>query len=427
VSARRRAATAAGQVILWLLPPDRRDWVEALWAESRTLPSGQECLSWRAGAAALIAREAIRGWRSPGRITFLAAAALAAFACWPGSSASTATVADRADVVAAVVMLAVVGWLARRLFGAVRTGWLPRVVRAAGYGAILALLPAQAVAVRYCYGVVGSHPFLRRYDAASLHGGVGLGVIMAFFLLILSGSVLAVLWATSARGRVTSGALTLAVGLGLVLGACGYLSAPLGPRATTGIDAVNPWLPRSWLGWVTIADWVLLFAGPALLGPVAGLCFAGQGDRGSLPGRRFIQCLCVGVLANVVAALTATVMASATIAAALTFPSAANWLDRGADLKGTAAYLWGLNAVGSESAYLIVCLCVPFVGLVVGVAVGALAFGREVLAGGQSPSAGGGGGRGDGGPPRDPAPRAPAAPQGGRAPEVPDRHPVLTG
>jgi hypothetical protein len=59
----------------------------------------------------------------------------------------------------------------------------------------------------------------------------------------------------------------------------------------------------------------------------------------------------------------------------MNYAAAANWLDHGANLTSTAAYLWDLNASGSEGAYLIVCLCVPLVGLVVSGIVGALVFG----------------------------------------------------
>jgi hypothetical protein len=40
-------------------------------------------------------------------------------------------------------------------------------------------------------------------------------------LFVLAGSALAVLWLTPARSRVSGRALALAVGFGLVFGACG--------------------------------------------------------------------------------------------------------------------------------------------------------------------------------------------------------------
>jgi hypothetical protein len=409
VSGRGRVARHAGRAILWLLPAQRRDWVEALWAESAALPPGQARARWRAGAMWLVAGEALGGWRAPGAVAFTVAAALAAAGCWPGSAANVVTATVWFNVVAVVAVLGGMGWLAGRAFGPARARWLPRAVRAAVYGAILALLPALAVASRYGYGVVGAHPFLLRYDVAKVHPGPPFLLIEGIVLFVLAGCALAVLGLTSARSQVSGRALALAVGFGLLLGACGYLSAPLGPRDTTGIDAVNPWLPGSWTGGLAVADWVLVFAGPALLGPIAGFCFGGRGDRASLPDRRFVQCLCVGVVGSVVAVITATVAASATIAVALEFPAAANWLDHGANLTGTAAYLWGLNAAGSEGAFPLVWVCVPLVGLVVSGVVGALTFGRELLLGREPPpgsggDGGGGGGRGRGGPPRDPAP-----------------------
>jgi hypothetical protein len=75
VSARARAAAVAGRVVLWLVPAGRRDWVAALWAESAALPAGRERARWRAGGAWLVTREALRAWRAPGRIAFVAAAA----------------------------------------------------------------------------------------------------------------------------------------------------------------------------------------------------------------------------------------------------------------------------------------------------------------------------------------------------------------
>jgi hypothetical protein len=162
-------ATVAGRVILRLLPARRRDWVEALWAESAALAPGRERARWRAGAMWLVAREALGGWRTPGTLAFTVAAVLAAAGCWPGSAANVVTATIWFNVIAVVAVLGGTGWLAGRFFGPARARWLPRAVRAAVYAAILALLPAVAVANRYDYDVVGTHPFLRRYDVV---GGV---------------------------------------------------------------------------------------------------------------------------------------------------------------------------------------------------------------------------------------------------------------
>jgi ABC-type xylose transport system permease subunit len=50
-------------------------------------------------------------------LVFLAATAGLVWAGWPGAAANPATLINRIDVIAAVVMLAGLPWLARRLFG----------------------------------------------------------------------------------------------------------------------------------------------------------------------------------------------------------------------------------------------------------------------------------------------------------------------
>ena len=52
--------------MMWLLPPGRRDWAEAVWAEAHEVPPG---LAWRAGGMWVLVREALRPRRlgGPGR------------------------------------------------------------------------------------------------------------------------------------------------------------------------------------------------------------------------------------------------------------------------------------------------------------------------------------------------------------------------
>ena len=420
-----RTAAAAGRAVLWLLPAGR-DWVKALWAESAALPPGRERARWRAGAAWLVAREALGAWRTPGRIGFMAAAALAAAGCWPGSPASTATAIDRADAVAAVAMLAGLALFARRCLGPARASWLARAVRAGAYAAIMALIVAKTAAERYCYAVAESHAWFRRYYVvAQLPTGISHWIAEAVYLLILGCCMLVVLWATSAGARFASGALGLAVGLGLTLGVGMYLSAPLGPQGTAAVgvwQSTNPWLTRPWLTAVVFVNWALLLAGPVVIGPVAGRRVHAPGDNETLTDRRFIQCIALGMLATVIAVLVMTVGADGTIAVALRSPGAANWLNHGQDLTGTAAYLRNLNAGESEFEYILLCAGILVTCFVVSLVGAVVVF----AAAGEEPPPGSGG-RGDGGPPRGEVPPALSPPQGGRAPEVPERQPALAG
>src|SRR5262249_24865206 len=53
-----RGCAAAGRAAARLLPAERREWAEALWAEAHQVPPGLPRLAWRAGGLRLIAREA---------------------------------------------------------------------------------------------------------------------------------------------------------------------------------------------------------------------------------------------------------------------------------------------------------------------------------------------------------------------------------
>jgi hypothetical protein len=52
-----RIAAAAGRGAMRLVPADRRDWAEAVWAEAREAPAGWPRLAWRAGGLGLIVKE----------------------------------------------------------------------------------------------------------------------------------------------------------------------------------------------------------------------------------------------------------------------------------------------------------------------------------------------------------------------------------
>src|SRR5260370_28318292 len=76
-------------------------------------------------------------------LVFLAATAGLVWAEWPGAPANPATLINRVDVIAAVVMLAGLPWLARRGFGPAGDSWLARVVRGGGFAAGFSLVVVQ--------------------------------------------------------------------------------------------------------------------------------------------------------------------------------------------------------------------------------------------------------------------------------------------
>src|SRR6185437_2013222 len=105
VSRLSRALAAAGRGAAWLLPPGRRDWIAAVWAEAHEVPPGLPRLAWRAGGIWMLARETARPRRLTKAALFTAAAAAAAGAAWPAPEAGHAAV-SRFHVIATVLLLA---------------------------------------------------------------------------------------------------------------------------------------------------------------------------------------------------------------------------------------------------------------------------------------------------------------------------------
>ena len=80
----RRVVAAAARAAGWLLlPPGRRDWAAAVWAEAHAVPPGLPRLAWRAGGIWMLAREALRPRRLAKAALFAVAATAAAWVAWP--------------------------------------------------------------------------------------------------------------------------------------------------------------------------------------------------------------------------------------------------------------------------------------------------------------------------------------------------------
>ena len=127
-----------------LVPAERRDWAEALWAEAGEVPPGLTRLAWRAGGMRRIAREALLMRRAGRLLVFAAAAAWVAWAAWPGPAVNVATTVARVDVVTVLLVLAGLPLLVRWLFGSAVPGPMARVLRAGTYAAVLVLTVAKA-------------------------------------------------------------------------------------------------------------------------------------------------------------------------------------------------------------------------------------------------------------------------------------------
>jgi hypothetical protein len=142
-----------------LLPAERRDWAEAVWAEAHAVPPGWPRLAWRAGGVWLTAKEAKMVRWIGSRLVFAAAAGAAAWAAWPPGDAAMV----RADVIATVLLLAGLPLLTRWLLGPPANRAAQRL-RACCYAAVLALMPAKAAIELFLGAVPRGGIDLHTYD-----------------------------------------------------------------------------------------------------------------------------------------------------------------------------------------------------------------------------------------------------------------------
>src|SRR5947199_802824 len=133
-----RAVAAAGRgAARLLLPGGRRDWVEAVWAESYEVPPGLPRLAWRAGGSWMVAREVLMPRRLVKVVLFAAAAAAAAWVAWPSPAVGHALI-GRVGVIVTVLLLAGLPPLARRICGPASASRAGRAARVFCCAAILA-------------------------------------------------------------------------------------------------------------------------------------------------------------------------------------------------------------------------------------------------------------------------------------------------
>ena len=392
-----------------LVPAERRDWAEALWAEADEVPPGLARLAWRAGGMRLIAREALLMRRAGRSLVFAAAAAWVAWAAWPGPAGNVATAVARVDVVTVLLVLAGLPLLARWLFGPAAAGPMARVLRAGAYAAVLALTVAKGRVEQ----VVNAPPVVA-YQAT--HGGLPPLSYTWFtetvFLLIVAGYVAAILVMTARRSPVAPATLAIGTGAGVLLGVVMCAVTPLG--LTNG--ATEPWLAGSAIDPVVALAWILLLGGPIVAGGMAGRRYRGPGSPEQAVNAKVWQGVAAGFLATGVGALIVAVLGTGTVAMMPRAGWLLRWLYPGQHLLAAVArhreLMAGMNASGYGTlGYGWILLAFPVIGLILGAS--GSSWVHNVTSGDPDSPPGGGPGSGGGGPP-GPEP-APDPPGGGQA------------
>jgi hypothetical protein len=360
----RQVMAAAGRGAARLLPPGRRDWVAAIWAEAHEVPPGPARLAWRAGGAWVLAREALL-LRRFGRVAlFAVAASAAAWAAWPRPGVGHVA-EGRFSAIATVLLVAILPLLARRFFGPASPGRISRSLRVLCYAAILALLPAftfllvfnSVLPVQPAYQRIFCNDRCTGVPGRSSGGPTWQGEILIMLLII--GYVGVTIFLTSRRSQITRSTLAIGTGTGLLFGMVMFAVDPLGLNKW----ATNPWLPGSTADPLVVLAWILLFGGPAVAAVLAGRrC---RGPDGARPpyNARIGQGIAAGVLANGLAAMFTTVLGTGTTLLMLKSPWLLHWLNHGRHMTPFVTYRYEFYTVNHTGAYVLMLMSFPVIGL----------------------------------------------------------------
>ncbi len=382
-----RAITGLARCSVRIVPTERREWAEAVWAEADEVPAHQR-LSWVAGGVWTVTRQAgiVRRigywlgvaatavgasemvslvWRGAGVAPGFRSVSVPQLSLGTGIYVDPNTTGDfRSLAITTVVMLAALPWVARRrgAFGPASDSPAARVVRVGGCAAICVLVLvlarlAQTLGEDLATGgalmgaivtsltvilVVATRLWLRGQGHTAeaevkvlLALGFGVAVLILFFVGGTSELITAYaagIFAVTARGaRIAPPTLAFGAGAGAVGGLTWYAAARTG----------SPWL--------TLIVAVTVLAAPTAAGAAAAWRTPGQDGREALMGDRLRQGLTAGALTGGVAALLITIL-----------------------IFGTMVVLHRQSPAPSTEAHMLMLLWAPLLGMALGLAGGSV-------------------------------------------------------
>jgi hypothetical protein len=277
-----------------LLPPDRRQWARALWAEVDEVPVGWPRLAWLVGGARWIVQEIALGRTLRYPLAFAIAIAGLAWSAWSGPPDDSAITINRVDVISIAAILAVLPMLIRRARGPRAAGRLAWVVRTSGYASVLVLVLVKAAVER----VADAPP-------NNLDGSARAWVGEVVFLAVMASYAAVILVFTARRSPAANDTVAIGTATGAVLGVLIFALGPLGfPLRFTG-----PWSAGLYDAAIAVGALV------ALCAPVAtGLAATRRANRSLPGGSRWRQGAMAGLCTGAAAALVVAVLSTATIA-----------------------------------------------------------------------------------------------------------------
>jgi hypothetical protein len=327
----------------------------------------------------------------PRRITyalaFAAAAVGLAWAGWPGTRAGPATLINRVDVIAAVVIMAALPWAARRVFGPAADSRLARLVRVSGYAIVFTLVLVKAAAERS--GTAAARP--------PVLAGAWTGEVV--FLVVLAAYVAGLLAVTARRPAAPPAALAVGTAAGAAAGLVLYALPPVG----NPLHVANVWLAGAY-------DAARVLAALAAMGGAiaAGLAAArrtrSRDSRLPLADARARQGVTAGLCAGAVAALIVCLLGISTIALLPRDVYQLQWALADRHLPPDTVYEFEVSVSDTAAGHLLVLVIFPLLGAGLGAWGGLYAAGQPR----RRPGGGGGGG------PQGPAPVPPPPSSGAR-------------
>lgn len=302
---------------------------------------------------------------------------------WPAAGHGPATVINRADAIAILLILALLPWAARRRFGPAGSGWR-QLARAAGYAVLLGLVLIKSYVERFEYAALPGRSWL-----------VGLWAGEFVFLAVTAVYLTGLLAVTASRPPAGPAALAAGVVTGGAAGLVAFALPPVG----NPLHVTKGWLALlHGLGW-GIGVPVLLGAGVAA-GMAAARRAAGRDGRLSRPDSRTRQAVMAGLCAGAAAALLLSVAGISAAALlphqAMNFHLSLSAMRQNRNIPA-GVLEFELSVRASAAGYLLVLVFFPFLGAGLGAWGGMFAVD-------QGGDEGGGGGGGGGGPQPDPPP-----------------------
>jgi hypothetical protein len=288
------------------------------------------------GGLWLVIREADVIRRAGYTIIGVAAGAAMVWLSWHPGSANPAVPAGRVTMVVVVLVLAVLPWVARPVFGPVADNRAARVVRTAGYVAVYGFVLVMAALSRFA-GSRFDH--FQAFDQRNWEADMRSGAVVSAVIIVLTigGYAAAILIATASRTRVTPRHLAAGAGFGAGAAAITYALMPLGNR----LHLANGWLAAGY----TIVLFAVLPAG-----------FWAAGWWGGSLG---------GLYAGGAAAL---VLSALTIGTMLMFPGQVDliWANPDPNVAHGTAFEVRMSVGDTAIKYQLGLFVLPLVGIVIG-------------------------------------------------------------